>query len=143
MFEPSTGYKIMLILHIIAVVVAFAPAFMSVAVVKASERDPKAGVALEVGVQRLALPAMVLAGLFGFGLVGMSDKYFSMSETWVTLASIVWIALVLVVALLARPAVKALAAGVEGARQKVMMSTGITHLLFVVMIYLMVFQPGH
>lgn len=139
----STGYKIVLLLHVITAVVAFAPAFMTYAVARAADNGDKgAADALVTGLQRLAIPAMVLAGILGYGLVGMSDKVFTMSAPWVSIAGLAWIALLLVTIFLTRPAVKALAAGVDGARQKVMMSTGITHLLFVVLLVMMVFKPG-
>lgn len=139
----STGYKIVLLLHVITAVVAFAPAFMSYAVARAADAgDRGAADALVNGLQRLAIPAMVIAGVLGYGLVGMSDKVFTMSQAWVSIAGVAWIALIAVSVFLTRPAAKALAAGAEGARQKVMMSTGITHLLFVVLLVMMVFKPG-
>ena len=139
----STGYKVVLLLHVITAVVAFAPAFMTYAVARAAEKgDRGAADALATGLQRLAIPAMVLVGILGYGLVGMSDKVFTMSQAWVSVAGVAWIALIAVTVFLTRPAVRALASGVEGARQKVMMSTGITHLLFVVLIVMMVFKPG-
>lgn len=139
----STGYKIVLLLHVVTAVVAFAPAFMSYAVARAVEKgDRGAAEVLVNGLQRLALPAMVLVGILGYGLVGMSDKQFTMSQAWVSVAGVAWIALILVTVFLTSPAAKALAAGTDGARSKLMMSTGITHLLFVVLIVMMVFKPG-
>ena len=139
----STGYKIVLLLHVVCAVVAFAPAFMTFLLSRAAQKgDPGAGAVLAEGLQRLALPAMGLAGVLGYGLVGMSDKQFAMSQAWVSVAGVAWLALLAVTAFLTRPAAKALAAGVESARSKVMMSTGITHLLFLVLIAMMVFKPG-
>ena len=139
----STGYKIVLLLHVVCAVVAFAPAFMTFLLSRAAEKgDQGAGAVLAEGLQRLALPAMGLAGVLGYGLVGMSGKQYAMSQAWVSIAGVAWLALLAVTVFLTRPAAKALAAGVESARSKVMMSTGITHLLFLVLIAMMVFKPG-
>jgi type II secretory pathway component PulM len=42
----------------------------------------------------------------------------------------------------ARPAIKAFRDGNAEARGRIMMVTGISHLLLVVMLYLMIFKPG-
>lgn len=139
----STGYKIVLLLHVVFAVVAFAPAFMTFVLARSAEKGGAGSAeALAEGVQRLAVPAMAITGILGYGLVGMSDKVFTMSQAWVSIAGVAWIAILAVSFFLTRPAAKALAAGVEGAKSKVMMSTGITHLLFVVLIVMMVFKPG-
>lgn len=138
----STGYKIVLVLHLVTAVVAFAPAFMAFAVARTAATDKTAAEPLVAGVQRLAIPAMVLTGILGFGLAGMSDKLYKVSQTWLSVAAVCWVALVVVALLMVRPAAKALATGVDGARQKLMAGVGITHLLFLVTIVMMVFKPG-
>ena len=50
--------------------------------------------------------------------------------------------LLAVITFVARPAIKAFRNGDVKARGMVMMSTGITHLILVVMLYLMIFKPG-
>lgn len=65
-----------------------------------------------------------------------------MSQPWLSTAAVLWLILLAVIAFVARPAIKAFRDGDEGARKMVMMSTGITHLILVVMIFLMVFKPG-
>jgi hypothetical protein len=42
----------------------------------------------------------------------------------------------------ARPAIKAFRDGNAAARGRIMMATGISHLILVVMLYLMIFKPG-
>lgn len=138
----STGYKIVLVLHLVTAVVAFAPAFMAFAVARSAANDKGAAEPLVTGVQRLAIPAMILTGVLGFGLAGMSDKLYKVSQTWLSVAAVCWVALVIVALAMVRPAAKALAAGAEGARQKLMASVGLTHLLFLVTIVMMVFKPG-
>lgn len=139
----STGYKIVLLLHILAVVVGFAPAWFTPIMGRLiASGDKEAGVQLEASILRFSLPGIAIAGLLGFGLAGMSDKIYKMSQTWLSLAALLWIVLLLVVVFVARPAVKALAAGDMAARGRVMAATGVTHLVLIVMLYLMIFKPG-
>ena len=139
----STGYNIVLLLHILTVVIGFAPAwFIPMMGRLAAKGDAEAGAQLEASILRFSLPGVALAGLFGFALAGMSEKAYSMSQTWLSIAAVLWIVLLAVIVLVARPAVKALAAGDLAARGRVMASTGITHLVLIVMLYLMIFKPG-
>lgn len=139
----STGYKLVLFLHIAVAVVAFAPAFMTFSIAKAAKAgDTGAPGILAGAIDRLTVPAIVATGLLGFGLVGMSSKEFTFSQSWVSTAGVVWLALIVVTLLITRPAAKALAAGKVEAAKKVSMGTGLTHALFVVAILLMVFKPG-
>jgi len=144
----STGYNIMLLLHILAVIVAFAPLWLAPVLVRLTAGGDKAAAdALDVSILRFSLPGLALAGILGFGLVGMSGGVekggFEMSAPWVSTAAILWIILIAVLAVVARPAIKAFRDGDASARGKVMMSTGIGHLILVVMLYLMIFKPGN
>ena len=139
----STGYKVMLLIHILAVVIGFAPAWLTPVLMRLTAAGDKAAAdGLETSILRFSLPGIAVAGLLGFGLAGMSDKYYSMSQLWLSAAAVLWLILLAVIAFVARPAVKAFRDGNEGARGKVMMSTGITHLILVVMIFLMIWKPG-
>jgi len=140
----STGYNIMLLLHILAVIVAFAPLWLAPVLVRLTAGGDKAAAdALDVSILRFSLPGLALAGILGFGLVGMSEKAFTLGKPWVSTAVILWIVLIAVLAVVARPAIKAFRDGDASARGKIMMSTGIGHLILVVMLYLMIFQPGN
>ncbi len=140
----STGYNIMLLLHILAVIVAFAPLWLAPVLLRLTAGGDKAAAdGLDVSILRFSLPGLALAGILGFGLVGMSDKQFKMSALWVSTAAILWIILIAVLAVVARPAIKAFRDGDASARGKIMMSTGIGHLILVVMLYLMIFKPGN
>ena len=65
-----------------------------------------------------------------------------MSQAWLSIAIILWLVQLAVLFFVARPAFKALAAGDAAARGRVMASTGVTHLILLVMLYLMIFKPG-
>jgi uncharacterized membrane protein len=139
----STGYKVMLLIHILAVVIGFAPAWLTPVLMRLTAAGDKAAAdGLETSILRFSLPGIAVAGLLGFGLAGMSDKVYSMSQTWLSTAAVLWLILLAVIAFVARPAIKAFRDGDEGARKMVMMSTGITHLILVVTIGLMIWKPG-
>jgi hypothetical protein len=130
----SNGYKIVGLLHILAAVVAFGPLFVYPALQRAG-----AGAAIAKLHLRMTLPALALSWVLGMGLVGMSDKVFKMSQTWIVLALIAWVILMLVSWFMIRPA---LVDTSDAARGRLASGVGITHLLLIVMLYLMVFKPG-
>jgi len=139
----STGYKIVLLIHILAVVVGFAPLWLTPVLVRLTAAGDKAAAdGLEVSILRYSLPGIGIAGILGFGLAGMSEKVFKMSQTWLSIAAVLWIVLLAVLFFVARPAIKAFRDGNVEARGRIMMATGIGHLILVVMLYLMIFKPG-
>lgn len=143
----STGFGILLLLHLLAVIVAFAPAFVNPFLSARARSDGQAVPAsvwtkLVKNSQQVHGPALVLAGIFGMGMVGMSDKAFKFSQPWVSAAFVIWIAMVAIVFGLLIPAEKKVAAGDADAEKKVSMFGGIMHLLLLVILILMVFKPG-
>jgi uncharacterized membrane protein len=143
----STGYDVMLVLHIASAVVAFAPAFAHPLIERqtrsldASSRGAVLGF-LAQNSRRVYTPALILTGLFGFGLQGMSDGAIEFSQTWIWLAVVVWIAMNGVLHAMLLPGERALASGDESARQRVDIGGMIMTVLLLVILYLMVFQPG-
>lgn len=143
----DTGYNVVLFIHILAVIVAFAPAFVWPFVsVKLKKQGKPVGPAigdLAAGnTAKVHGPALVIAGIFGFGLVGMSDKFIKFSEPWVSVAMLLWFIMLGVVFGMMLPAEKKAAAGDQSADKIVSMAGGIMHLLLVVVLYLMIFKPG-
>lgn len=139
----STGYKIVLLIHVLAVIVGFAPLWLTPVLVRLTAGGDKAAAdGLDVSILRFSLPGIGVAGLLGFALAGMSDKYFRMSQTWLSIAAVLWIVQLVLLFFVARPAIKAFRDGNAEARGRIMMVTGISHLLLVVMLYLMIFKPG-
>lgn len=132
----STAFKISLFLHIATVVVAFAPAVLAVL---PGGRDGVVGVLDKAGRQVYA-PALILAGLFGILCIVTSDvggtAVFEFSETWISLAFVVWIAMNGVFHALV------LAGQKQNDAAKVVTGQQIMTLLLLAMLYLMVFQPG-
>lgn len=132
--EISTGYQILGFLHILAAVAAFGPLFVYPSMQRAG-----AGAELARLHLRIVLPSLVLLWVFGMGLVGMSDDVIEMSQTWIVLGLIVWVAQLAVSWFLIKPS---LDDNSEPARAKLAAGVGATHLLVVIALYLMVFKPG-
>jgi len=132
--DISTGYQLLGFLHILAAVVAFGPLFIYPSMQRAGAGADVARLHL-----RVSFPALVLVWLLGMAMVGFSDEAVELSETWVLLSIVAWVVLVTVSWYLVRPA---LTDGGESARSKLAAGIGTTHLLMVVVLYLMVFKPG-
>jgi uncharacterized membrane protein len=143
----STPYKIVFLLHIFAVIVAFAPAFVwpitNVQTRKTGDKLPS-GIAGLVARNTMLIhgPALVLSGLFGLILVVLSDEVWKFSQTWVSLAFLVWFLRLGAVFAGIFPAEKKVAEGDETAEKKVAMFGGIAHTLLLVMLILMIWKPG-
>lgn len=143
----SAGYKVLLLLHILAVIVAFGPAFavpvLNTRARKAGGGAPEVLASLVSGnTLKIYGPATLLAGIFGCGLVGMSEKIWTFSQAWVSVALLLWIFVLALQFGLLAPAEKRAAGGDEGAARLQSMFTGIQHLLLVALIGVMIFKPG-
>ena len=132
--DISTGYRILGVLHVLAAIVAFGPLFIYPSLQRAGVSATLA--ALHI---RIVLPALALAGVLGMGLVGLSDSAIEMSDTWIVLSLLGWVILVVVSWFLIRPA---LVDSGETARRRMAAGIGVTHLVMVVVLFLMVFKPG-
>jgi uncharacterized membrane protein len=143
----GTGYKVMLFLHIVTALVAFAPAFVhpllagQTKALDADNRGKVIGMMAGNG-RRIYAPALILTGLFGFAMQGMSDGVIEFSQTWFWLALVLWLAMNGVLHGMLLPAERAVAGGDETAAKKVDTGGIVLTLMLAVMVYLMVFKPG-
>lgn len=128
----DTGFRIFYLLHILTIVVAFAPAVMSVL---PGGRDGSLGVLERAGRQVYA-PALILAGLFGILCIVTSDDVFEFDQTWISLAFVVWIAMNGVFHGMVLVGQKQEDATKVGNGQAIMT------VLLLVMLYLMIWKPG-
>ncbi len=127
----STGFQILLLVHILAAVVAFGGNFVQPMLARAGADDEALG-KVNMFVQ---LPALVVLWVAGMGALGMSEKVFTFSQTWVSIAMLVWIIALVLQFLVAR--------GYQsGKTDMVPMLTGGLHLCLVISLYLMIFKPG-
>ena len=143
----ETGYNVMLFLHILTALVAFAPAFVhpllsnQTKALDATNRGQVLGMIAGNG-RRIYAPALILTGLFGFAMQGMSDGVIEFSQTWFWLAIVLWLGMNGILHAMLLPAERAVAGGDDSAAKRVDAGGAILTVLLLVMLYLMVFQPG-
>jgi uncharacterized membrane protein len=146
-------YNVLLLLHILTVVVAFAPAVVN-PIYAAQMKGEGEGVLqrfaghMAANGRRIHFPALIATGAFGLGMVfsskpdGSDENFFGFDQAWVSLALLLWIALCGVISAVILPAERKLACGDAEAEKKVAMGGQIATLLFLVMLYLMIWKPG-
>ncbi len=141
----GTPFKLVLVLHILTVLVAFLP--VAHALLTMQSRSSAGGgssmmATMLANNRKVYAPALVLSGLFGMALVGMSDSEYSFSQAWVSIAFLVWIAMNGVLhGVIVRNEGKA-AAGDQHAAAQAELGAGILTVLFVIMLVVMIFRPG-
>lgn len=142
----DNAYNLFLLLHLLAVLVAFAPAFVSLITIGQLKRlggsTSILAQAQQVTWMKVALPALVLAGFFGIVMIPLSDKFISFGDAWVSIAFLIWFAMIGVLAAGIAPALRRFGAGDDRSYSQAASLTGVMHLLLLVMLYLMVFKPG-
>jgi uncharacterized membrane protein len=143
----DTPYNIVLLLHIATAMAAFAPLFVNpvvanqLATLPPEGRSPVWGF-LAANSRRIHGPALIVTGVLGFGLSGMSDDVYALSQGWLIASIILWLAMNGILHAVLVPAERALAAGDDSAKRRVDVFGPVMALLLVVMLYLMVFKPG-
>jgi uncharacterized membrane protein len=129
----SGGYQLLGVLHILAVIAAFGPLLVYPSLRRAGDTAGLAKLHM-----RLSLPALTLVWIFGMGLVGTSEGFYDMSQTWIVLSLVGWVVLMAVSWFLIRPAITDTS---EAAAKRFSAGIGVTHLLMIAILFLMVFQP--
>lgn len=130
----SFGYRVMALLHILTAVLAFGPLFVYPALRKAGQTAAVAQLHM-----RITFPALVVLWVLGMGLAGMSKDAYKVSQVWLSLSIVVWVALVAVSWFLIRPS---LTDDGEAATKKLSAGVGITHLGLIIGLVLMIWKPG-
>lgn len=141
----DTSYKLLLLIHILTALVAMAPAFVHPFL--ANQLD---GEARNRAVGHMArngrviyAPALLVTGIAGFGVAGLSDGVFKMSQGWMVTAFIIWVVMNGILHAVMLPAERAMASGDRSAEARVQAGGAVLTVLLVVMLWLMVFKPGH
>ncbi len=129
----STTYQIFGLLHVLAAIGAFGPLFLYPRLQRAGETQAMAAMHM-----RFVFPSLVALWVLGMGMAGIG-KYDLAETSWITGSILVWLTALVISWFLIRPAI---ADSSEGARSRLAAGIGGTHLLLVVALYLMVFQPG-
>ncbi|HJM28370.1 MAG: hypothetical protein QF596_02125 [Acidimicrobiales bacterium] len=135
----NTGsYNVVLLLHLLSVILGTGTAFFAqvlTAKYKKSSETP------QIAIQALGMvmsPSLLLSGVFGGALVGMSGNVYDFGQLWLVLAGIFWLTAVAASALLYNPSFLTL----PDVRKHEPMLSGLLHLSLVVMLVAMVWKPG-
>lgn len=129
----STGYQILGLLHILAAICAFGPLFLYPKLQRSGETQAMAWIHM-----RFVFPALVLLWVLGMGMAGV-ESYDMANTPWMTASIVVWLVTLAVSWFLIRPAITDTS---DSARGKLAAGVGITHLLLLVALWMMIFQPG-
>ncbi len=146
----DTPYNIVALLHIVAVVVAFAPAFVhpllrsQVRSGGSTEQQPLLSI-MAANARRFYGPALIVAGLLGIALVEMSDDVYSLTAGWVIAAIVIWVAMNGVLHGLISPSLRAIGCGqgTPSTERRLEFGSALLTLLFIVQLVLMIWQPGN
>ena len=92
----SFAYKLVLLLHILSAIIGFGGVLLNgVYATRAKKRPPAEALAVvEANTwvsMKVAEIFIYLTAVFGLGLVGLSDKVWKFSQTWVWLALVVYV----------------------------------------------------
>lgn len=128
----STGYRILLLVHLLAVVVAFGGNFIQPMLRRAGNVSDEA---FGKAVMFIQLPAVIVLWVAGMGLVGMSDELYQLSQTWILIALVAFLVAAVVTFLVGR-------AYRNGSGDKVAPLVGVLHLSLLVGVIVMVWKPG-
>lgn len=143
----DTGYNIVLLLHIIAVIVALAPAVVHPILFGLEQKRADGDIVALAGrvtglPTRVYTIALVVAGVLGIGLISMGDPIIEWGDTWVWLSVVLWIALNGALHAVMLPTERALAQGDLTVVAKLDRVGAALTALVIVILYLMVLKPG-
>jgi uncharacterized membrane protein len=153
----STPYKIVLVLHILAAIVGFGSVMLNGVYASEARKRPGAegGAIAEANYRvswKIAMWFIYAIPVLGLALVGMSDKAWKFSQTWVWLSLVLWFAVVGVAHGVHRPNVRRLDELIKSPnpdvaelerRERLAATMGaVMSVLVVAALVLMVFKPG-
>lgn len=146
-FRGDFAYDIVLLVHIASFLVAFAPAAINPLLEahfakNADDATMQNWAKFAAGyTSRIALGALGVLLITGVIMILMFDGW-EFSQTWISIAFLVWFAIGGVVSAMILKAEKAIAAGDMSGRDLLAKGGPIATVLMVIMLYLMIFKPG-
>ena len=141
----DTPYNVVLLLHVLTAILAFAPAAVHPILAGQMRGDEARGrliTHMTKNGRTIYAPALIVNGVLGFALAGMSDEVFKMSQGWLIAAFIVWVGMNGLLHAVVIPAEKAVAGGDDSAEARLGAGGGAITILLIVMLWLMIFKPG-
>ncbi len=141
----DNGYNLILFLHVVAMFVALSPTFVHPFLARDNNGDYSARRSLYAGIAKRSMriygSALVVGGLLGFGVSGLSDEVYKLSDAWLMVSILVWLGMNGVLHVMVFPVEKAIAAGDEQNAKKAETGSLIITGLFLLSLFLMIFKP--
>jgi hypothetical protein len=131
--ENFTLYRILYLVHLLAVIAAFGPLFLYPRLQRAGQTGEVARLHM-----RLVFPALVVLWVAGMGMAGVG-KISLAGTPFVTATILLWLIALAVSWFMIRPALNDPG---DDTRAIMAAGIGITHVILVVSLYLMIFKPG-
>lgn len=131
--ENDNLYRLLYYVHLLSAIAAFGPLFLYPRLQRAGETTSIARLHM-----RLVFPAMVLLWIVGMGMAGVAKMDLA-GTPFVTATIILWLIALVTSWFLIRPA---LTESDEGARSRLAIGVGVTHVILIAALYLMIFKPG-
>lgn len=143
------AYKLLLLLHISSVVVAFGTGFVHTATLRGAREGSVLAAKLGLTIiGRYQLPGLIAASIFGVLLVVNSKSVFDFDAPWISGAFSIVILLLVLAWFVSLPAQRALVDATERggdvvrAAKTASIVSGLFHLGFLVLTVLMIWKPG-
>lgn len=135
----DNSYNIVLLLHLISIILGTGAVFVTPVLI-AKERQKLISPAIcEQVMGQLISPSLLLGGVFGGALVGMSNDVYDFGQTWLAIGGALWMIAVLCAVLVFPPTF----VNLPDFTIKKSILSGILHLALAGMLVLMVWKPGY
>ncbi len=155
----SDLYKLVLVLHILAAIIGFGGMFIAGFYGDEARNLPgREGLAVAQTTLKVTgrIPTVAVSAvpILGILLILLSDDFWKFSEAWVSISFLLYIALMGLATGIQVPTIRrmvAMRSGAEGAQSLEMQAMGkkvatisaVVNVLWVIILFLMVFKPGH
>ena len=142
------SYNVVLLLHIAAVIVAFAPVIAGVVQQLGLGADADSDIARRLAavqqktIQSVSMGALVVALLTGLGMIFMSDDVIEFSDGWISMAFGLWIIIAGLISGMVGKGERQKAAGDGKGRDLVLAGSGVALTLALVALSVMIYMPG-
>ncbi|MBG01063.1 MAG: hypothetical protein CL470_02190 [Acidimicrobiaceae bacterium] len=136
----DNGDNVVFLLHLLSVIVGTGAAFLAPALLSRAQRDSKlSSNSTSALIATVMSPSLLLGGVFGGALVGMSDNVYDFSQMWLTFAGIFWLTSLGAATILYKPPFLTL----PDLKKYHPLLGGVLHLSLAIMLVVMVWKPGY
>lgn len=130
-------YNVVYLLHIISVIVGTGAAFVTPILAVKTRKAGGSDTAINEAAGVIMGPALLVSGLFGGALVGLSDDFYDFGQGWLAIGGLIWIIAVAAALVAYPPPYVNVSLG-----DKQPMVSGILHLSLAAMLVLMTWKFG-